>query len=272
MRWRLALLLGAFMAWAGPGCRNCDLVEAELRTKEKELRQLREELHYTEACNEALEREIHTLGPAAVSKISPDQAYQTCGVKEIVLGRLTGGYDNDDCPGDEALQVVVEPRDPDGHSIKAAGYLHVDALEITPQGVKVPLSSWDVVPDQLRRTWHNGFLSTGYHVILPWKSWPTQTRLRVTARFVLPDDRVFEADRDVTIRLTPAMRRGGLPGVPVEELAPPFGPEPQGGWQTNKPLFSVQRTQVQPVSMWQRPGLAGAVQILQPVGGSRQGP
>jgi len=58
--------------------------------------------------------------------------------------------------------VVIEPRDYDDHSIKAPGTVHISVLEITPQGVKTPLCSWDISAEQLRQNWRQGLLSTGY--------------------------------------------------------------------------------------------------------------
>lgn len=221
-RWLVAVLLGGALWIAAAGCRNCDLVEAELRTRERELREAREELQRTELFNGALQREIHALRPGAACPISPELASQMYTLKEIVLGRGTGGYSNDCKPGDEALQIVVEPRDPDGQAIKAPGSLHVEAVQINPQGLKTPLSAWEVPPAKLRRTWQNGLLSTGYYVVLPWKVWPTNSKLRVTARFTLADGRLFEADKDITIRLPPEAKPPTGPILAPEEPLLPF--------------------------------------------------
>lgn len=222
MRGLTAMLVA--LGLLGAGCRNCDLVEAELRTRETELHELRAELARSEACSEALHREITALRSSGVTAaFSPEFASQSFGVKQIVLGRQTGGYDDDTIPGDEALQVFVEPRDPDGHALKAPGTLFVEALEISPQGIKVPLSSWEIPPAQLRRSWRTGLLGSGYDVILPWKNWPSTEKLRVIARFTLPDGRVFEAERDVTLRLTPGMSR--KPAPPSAKPSSPGLPE-----------------------------------------------
>src|SRR5262249_51699611 len=100
MRSQPSILSLALCTWSFllAGCRNWDLVEAELRTRDREVRELREELRRLECHNEALQRETEALrqgGP----RFSPEQAAQTFGLKQIVLGRLTGGYDNDNCPG-----------------------------------------------------------------------------------------------------------------------------------------------------------------------------
>jgi hypothetical protein len=222
---RLALLFfTACLFSAAPGCRRADLVEAELRTRERELRETRADLNQSEGYNQALQSELRDVRSNSCSKLTPERASQTYTIREVVLGRQTGGYDDDNIPGDEALQVVLEPRDPDGQAIKAPGHLRVTALEISPEGLKTPLSTWEIPPQELRRTWRNGLLSTGYYVVLPWKNWPTTPRLRVVAQFILADGRVFEADKDVTIRLRPDLRGltpSGSPPHPVLPHMPP---------------------------------------------------
>jgi hypothetical protein len=241
---------------------------------------MHEELLHAMAQNESLGRELRAVRQGSASSISPEQASQVYSLKQIVLGRGTGGYDDDDCPGDEALRIVLEPRDSDGHTIKAPGTLHVDALETSPEGIKTPLCSWDLSPDQLRRTWHSGLLSTGYSVVLPWKRWPSSERIRVIARFTLMDGRVFEADKDVTIRLTPEIRRKPLPGAEPGNAAPErSGPEPlptprKAESRTKPPLqqwwqpHPVDPSVVQPAVLspsQATPSLADAVQLLRPI-------
>jgi outer membrane murein-binding lipoprotein Lpp len=197
--------LGIVLACAG--CQSCEPLEAELRDREAQLHDLGAEVNRLRACNDALQHEVNALRPSASAKVPPELASQTYALTTVTLGRQTGGYNADDTPGDEALQVILEPRDPDGSAIKAPGTVEVYALEVTPDGMKRPLCAWLVTPDQLRRSWRSGLLSTGYFLVLPWKAWPGNERLRVVVRFVLPDGRSFEADKDVTIRLTPPDRR-----------------------------------------------------------------
>jgi hypothetical protein len=167
-------------------------------------------------------------------------------VKEIVLGRQTGGYDQTCGQGDDALQVALEPRDQDGSTIKVPGYLHVDVLEILPGGSKRPLSSWEVPPSQLRHSWKNGFFGSGYFVVLPWKCWPTTEKLRVVAQFMLPDGRLFEADKDVTLHLPPLACRKPLP--------PPADPVFEG-----PTLHRAEKP-----AAWNANSLDGAVRLLRP--------
>lgn len=259
------------------GCHSSHRLEQELRHKDLELDELRGELHKTEAFNHALGRqlqEVHQVQPCVppgpCAKVPSDIGYLTAGVKEIVLGRQTGGYDDDRIPGDEALQVVVEPRDSDGSAIKAPGTLRIAAFQITSQGLKQPLSAWELAPEDLRRTWKSGLLNTGYYVIVPWKVWPSTEKLRVVAQLILIDGRIFEADKDVTIRLPPEACRKPLPppAETVPELAPvprpdlmprpADGPELKQSSRYSKPIAESGR-----VSASQR--LSDAVQVLKPV-------
>jgi len=261
------------------GCQRSNLVEAELRTRERELRDIKDDLDHYQWQNEALVRELQAVRQG--SGIPPELAAQTYTVKQITLGRGTGGYDDGHGPGDEGLQVVLEPKDGDGHTIKAPGALHVEAQEISSEGLKIPFSSWDVMPEQLRRTWRNGFISTGYFVVLPWKNWPSSERLRITARFLLSDGRQFEADKDLTIRLTPMAYRKPTSGPDL--LGPPVPALPDGTMPLPAPrkvdpkVPSVQQSEwlpppgspsrVQPAVAWgDRPAasLADLVQFLPP--------
>jgi len=280
MRWSMALLLSLAFLFAASGCKNCDLVEAELRTRENDVRTLKDDLYQAQLHNAALMREICAIRQSGPAQIPPEQASQIYTLKEVTLGRQTGGYDDDHLPGDEALQVVLEPRDVDGHVIKAPGALHVEALEISMEGLKIPLSSWDVPPDQVRRTWRSGLWSNGYFVVLPWKNWPSSDRLRVVARFTLADGRVFEADKDVAVHLTPAVHRrtpamppadGSRPAplVPETPLPVPRKVEPQvsmsapNWWQAPVAGGNI----IQTTALWRpksTPSLADAVQVLRP--------
>jgi hypothetical protein len=264
MRWPVGFLLGLGLLAAG--CRTCEPVESELRAREHDVSELRDEVTRLQGVNDSLEHELQAVRQNSSAKISPELAAQTYGVRSITLGRQTGGYDNDDCPGDEALQVVLEPHDPDGHTIKAPGSLEVLALEIAPEGLKKPLSSWLVPPDQLRHSWRSGLLSTAYFVVLPWKNWPTCDKLRVVARFTLADGRVFEADRDVLVHLTaPALRKPFIGEPPGTTPPEPDTPLPLPRKLDQPPPMPSGTT---PAALWQsQPAapLAGAVQVLRPI-------
>jgi hypothetical protein len=253
------------------GCRSkCDLVEAELRGKESQLRETREELDRQHAYTGALQRELNALRGDPIYKLSPEEASQTYTLRNITLGRQTGGYNEDNLPGDEALQVVLEPHDGDGHTIKAPGMLSVKVLEVNAEGLKKPLCTWRIPPETLRKTWKSGLWTNGYFVVLPWKDYPDQEKLRVIAQFVLADGRSFEADKDINVHIVPTEHRKSVhpdQSVPAEIFPPEYElPPPR---PTTGPLLDgVKATPYQSPQTWgdtPANALIRAVELRKPV-------
>jgi hypothetical protein len=198
-----------------------ELLEAELRTRERELLDLRAENQHLRQLAEIYQRQgyagVHAVVPGPVVELT-GTSHAAGGsplVRELTLGTGTGGRDDDGHPGDETLQVVIVPKDDDGTAVKVPGRATVSALDITREGVKVPIGKWEVTPEQLKKTWRGGFLSSGYFVPLQWDQAPTGERVRVTVRFTTTDGRLYEADKDVQVKPLPGLPpRGGF-GAPA---------------------------------------------------------
>ncbi|MSQ97192.1 MAG: hypothetical protein EXR98_21935 [Gemmataceae bacterium] len=251
------------LSFLAAGCRNkTDLVEAELRSRDRQYRESLEEQQRSEFRIMSLQREIEALRQGA--KITPEQAAQTFGLKRIVLGRATGGLDSDGLPGEEMLQVVVEPRDGEEHSIKAPGSLQIIALEITPQGIKTPLCQWDIPPEQVRQSWKQGLLSTGYTLTLPWKTFPVTEQVRVVVRFVTPDQRMYEADKDIKVRAVPGATQMRVELVPDAMPIPCPWPVPEMG-PTLLPTSRVTTSSSPASNQWRPLTEAHGVTIGRPV-------
>jgi hypothetical protein len=219
-----------------------DAIENELRGRERELAEAKNDLAYARQLNDAYQSrgEPGCPTPAGSNGVA---------VQDLVLGSGTGGVDDDGNPGDESFQVVVVPRDLDTTPIKVPGKLTVKAYEIGRDGIKTCIGTWDITPEQLRRTWRGGLLATGYFVPLAWDKPPATERVRLAVRFTTLDGKAFEADRDVSVRpllagrLLPPLNE--LPPRGFEALPGPRGPEelpppmPNGGANYSKPaIFS----------------------------------
>jgi hypothetical protein len=203
------------------GCRsNTGKIENELRSKTELYREALEEQRRIEAQNLHLRQELDASRNAA--KKSPDQVLSPSGVKRITLGRETRGVDQDDKPGDEWFQVVLEPRDSEEQIFKAPGTMQIWVLEITPQGTKTPLSTWEIGPDKVEGGWKTGLLSTGYTIVQPWKILPIYENVRFVVRFTTLDGRTFEADRDIKVKVVP----GAIKKRPETLLSPEGSPVP----------------------------------------------
>jgi hypothetical protein len=216
--WLLApglLLLGCLSSKAR---QSQELLEADLRSQERHIQELKDELDRKEGVIHGLDYEVERLQQSAAGVKPPPGEPQVPGViKDIALGRLTGGFQqNAKVRFDDAMQIILEPRDSDGSTIKAPGSVHVDLFEITPQGLKAPLSSWDITSRELRRMWDQPLIGgSGYRIVLPFKAIPTTEKLRVIVRFMTLDGKLFEAERDFSIKLPMGLPRPGLPiGLP----------------------------------------------------------
>jgi hypothetical protein len=257
------------------GCRsNTGKLENELRTKDQLYREALEEQRRIESQNLHLRQELDATRNAGKKGA---EAPSTFGVKRIVLGRATGGLDQDNVPGEEVLQVVLEPRDSEDHTFKAPGTVQIYALEVNPQGIKAPLCMWEIGPEKLEPAWKTGLLSTGYTFVLPWKVLPIYENVRIVVRFTTPDGRAFEADRDIKVRLVPGAiqkRADTSPppeGLPLPRQAPMFDAGPillpttsTSSWRRSPGEPSTpQRSQWRPVAPAPAPTLAPAVSIGQ---------
>jgi hypothetical protein len=255
------------------GCHSTDPIEAELRAREMELREVRDELACSRVHNQSMAIELRALrGEGYPSGVPGDHPPPVYPVRSIVLGRQTGGHPSDHGPGDDALQVQVEPHDAEGHTIKVPGSaLTVQAVEISAEGLKRPLSEWEVPAEELRNTWRSGLFSSGYSVTLPWKVWPTSDRLRVIAQLRLLDGRAFEADKDVSVHLLPAPRHPAPAPAEVPTLPPPRSvPPSKPVLPEPKPLApdkgpELPPADVPPPGVWHAPGPEPAAEMLHPV-------
>jgi outer membrane murein-binding lipoprotein Lpp len=218
------------------GCRSnnrYDLIEAELRTRERELADARAQLDQSRNLLRAYEASQQRGQPAPGGGVFLP-------LKDIAIGRGTGGVDEDGVPGDEGLLVVVVPRDEDGSAVKVPARALVAAWEITPAGLKNPIGSWEITSDRLRGTWRSGLVSTGYFIALPWQTLPSTDRVRVAVRLVTTDGRTYEADRDVSVRPP-------LPGVPNNVLPYPQPSAPRPAAPTPLPATPVRPPGRQPL-------------------------
>ncbi len=204
------------------GCKSnnrYDLLEAEIRTRERELADARAALEQSRNLLRAYEAAQQRGTPP------PAGAGPFLAVKEVVLARGTGGIDEDGAPGDEGLMVVIAPKDEDGSSVKVPARVLVAAWEITSAGLKNPIGSWNIPADKLRSTWKSGLISTGYFVAVPWQTLPSTDRVRVAVRLITTDGRAFEADRDVNVK-PPLPRAGGGNVLPYPQPVGPSAPAP----------------------------------------------
>lgn len=210
------LLLCTFIA----GCKSPNhKLESELRARDNDIDYLKNELYRSKTYNKAMEMELHATRGEVPPGTPYDPLNKVYPLKNITLGRQTGGVDLDGQTGEEALQVIIEPKDAEGHVVKVPANVLIQVIEISTEGLKTPLSTWQVSSDELSKSWRNGLLTTGYALTMQWKLWPNSDKLRVVVHFKLDDGRLFEAEKDFTLKLPPAYLRKA-PSVETQ-ITPP---------------------------------------------------
>jgi hypothetical protein len=224
LSWLLASVLSPLLGCGHPNKRY-DLIEAELRTRNRELSDTRAALEQAQNLNRAYAEAQCRSGSSAPDPTTP--AYIP--IKEISLARGTGGVDEDGVPGDEGLMVVILPRDGDGAAVKVPAKVQIAAWEVTTAGLKNPIGTWDLPAEKVRPTWRSGFISTGYFVAVPWQTLPCTEKVRVAVRLTTLDGRAFEADKDIFVRVGGG---GPRPANPVSQPSPT--PAPKG---PREPLY-----------------------------------
>jgi hypothetical protein len=210
------------------GCKpnkRYDLIEAELRTRERELTDTRNALEQARNLNKAFAQQVS----AGAEQVAPNAPVYVP-VKEITLARGTGGVFGEGPTGDDGLMLVVVPRDEDGAAVKVPARLEIAAWDITPAGLKSPIGNWTVSAEKVRPSWRSGFISTGYFVAVPWQTHPGSERVRIAVRLTTLDGRAFETDKDINVKL-------GGPGPRVNPVGPAQTPIVTPSVRPREPLF-----------------------------------
>ncbi|MBY0586915.1 hypothetical protein K2X85_07050 [bacterium] len=193
----------ALLAIPLTGCHHRDLVEAELRYRNRQVRELRRQISQKSA-------EVHTLeammkGPAGpcnspASKETPDTVYRREAMSRVSLAMSTGIKDVDRNGIDDSVQFMIVCHDYDGDAFKCPGQVHLELAAVQESGVIKPVADWQLETDRLRSTWKASILANGYQVIVPMPALEQAKRWKATVRFTTLDGRVFQDERTFDYR------------------------------------------------------------------------
>jgi len=133
---------------------------------------------------------------------SDDQAVNV-GVTRIVLNsRLTGGYDEDGQPGDEAIMVVVEPQNSAGEYVPLPGDLSVVVTDPNASEPMRELARWEFDASETVPWMKKSLLGRGVHLQLPWPNQPPSSeRLKLFVRYRTATGEELIAQREVRVDL-----------------------------------------------------------------------
>lgn len=204
MRWRVGPWLGIVLASACAGCKTCDLVEAELREQTNRADMLQRQLDEKKSQIVSLQTSLEAMQPKGSAKppdarITPEDAVRRIAVTKIELGLLTGGKDTNNDGIDDAIVVVIVPKDGDGDSLKAIGTAEITLAELAPTGVTKEVARKNISLDEIQKSWRPSLFGAGYAIQLPMPAFEGD-QLRISAKFTTVDGRMFQAERDVKIK------------------------------------------------------------------------
>lgn len=209
---RLGLALLAVLPLLCGGClpRNSsvDMLHARLRQNEDQLSELHASLQASQSHLKQARREIDSLrteiAETGRSQLTPEQATALVQISSIdVQPWLTGGIDQDEAPGDDALVVHFSPQDDQGEAVKLPGVVKITLTDPGEEAGKQIVGEWSFTPEQCRERWTRGWLGGGYQFTLPWEHSPANSRLVVHVDFSTPDGRTFDDTELVKVRPSP---------------------------------------------------------------------
>lgn len=181
-------------------------LENELRQREDQISELDRRLEQANKDLAQSQRETNglrsQLSRNVGDKLLPEQSDLIFRAERIEFSEyLTSGVDRDGKPGDEMVSILLTPRDSAGDPIRLPGKLKLEVLDLNnPEGAQV-LGRWTWDESKITENWHKGFLSSGYHLEVPWSAQPRHRDVTLRAQLTTPDGREFTATHPIEIRL-----------------------------------------------------------------------
>lgn len=220
----LILLVCYLLPVIGCARGNVELLEAQLRNREAELRSLSGQLELREQELARSEREIRLLQQQLADKpVAPEAIAKLAQIEKIEINSsLTGALDQDDYPGDDVLNVVVSPLDGLGDVVRLDGDIAIEALDPSLPENERSLGRWQIGLADAESSWHDGFIGQGYQLTTPWQRLPRSKELILLARYKTPDGREFSATRNISVNPVPDGTPGLLPLPQAKTETPPL--------------------------------------------------
>jgi hypothetical protein len=180
------------------------------------------------------------LAEAIVAALDPEVEYV------YIEPRSTGGADFDRQPGDDGLNVVIEPHNQHGHCVSEPAALTIVLLDPALSGQSARVARWEIDETAAQAALRSGDQEQGMALRLPWPGdKPENTRLNLFVRYHKPSGEVLEAEREIRISPNERVAQGWTPRPPrsLEEIQ---GPEATVAWESVEE--SSQPTTVQAVA------------------------
>ncbi|MBA7692172.1 hypothetical protein ES703_100730 [subsurface metagenome] len=163
MRTVTIILTGCLLAIAA-GCDNAGSrasLTKEINTLRQEKTKLTRQFKQSNFENEQLEKLLQFR-----SGLRPEARIEYFDrLRRIKIAGYTNLYDKDKDGRKEKLIVHIQPIGRDGDIIKVAGDVDVQLWDLNKDNGQALLAQWHIEPNDLKKLWSAGFLSTSYRLM-----------------------------------------------------------------------------------------------------------
>ncbi len=123
-----------------------------------------------------------------LTRLSPERPVDLFAAVRLEIAGITGGADYDDRPGDDGINVHLDPRDADGDIVKEPGRIRVQLLDPSASPTPTLLGTCVLdTPEELGQAWHAWLGMNHYTLKCPFAegvALPTNRKVVVHAEFV----------------------------------------------------------------------------------------
>lgn len=175
-----AMALSLFGCDWGTSTERMRQLDQQMRELGDQVDKLNKDVAAKDATIEAQRRQITTLQNLGERRL--EKLYYVTAIK---IDRLTGPANFDDKPGNDGIVVYFSPIDQEGHTIKAAGDIRIQLLDLANPDGQHLIGEYRLDVDHARKAWHGRMLTNHYSVKCPWKSGPpVHDEITVRVEFV----------------------------------------------------------------------------------------
>lgn len=122
-------------------------------------------------------------------------------ITEVVINKsVSQGKNSDGRPGDDGIELLIQPKAADGSVVDEAGNLTITLIDPAADQGERQLGKWSFLKEEASLFFaEDEFDNRGILLDLKWEMIPINKRLTVYVRFETSDDRVMETTSDIFI-------------------------------------------------------------------------
>lgn len=138
--------------------------------------------------------------------ITPEELKKVFHPEQVKIAQLSGGVDYDGQPGDDGVNVYLQPIDQYGDVLKAAGDTRIELYDLANPPGQQQIGVYTFPVDEAAKNWFSFFGTYQYTFKCPWKNGPPKHD-ELTIRVVFVDfltQRVMTAQATCSVRPRPA--------------------------------------------------------------------